>query len=134
MFVKVMKNPTEKEIENRPKNILAYGKEKDVSRKESEKIKEWKRFSESVENHIESYVLAQYGDYPDEMIESFTIQSIKEQLMRYVSRIGRSARSHDEELRDTLKIAHYACYLRKKIFDQYLNKPRLERNDENETE
>ena len=87
-----------------------------------EKLKEWRKFSELVESHIVNYVIPQYGDYPDE----FSLQSVKEQLLRYVGRINRSSRGPKEELRDSLKIAHYACFLRRKLFESYLESPNID--------
>ena len=75
------------------------------------KKKEWEEFSKLVSNHITNYVIPQYGDYPDKMIEYWDVYNIESQLIRYCARIGRSSRGEVEALRDCLKIAHYACYL-----------------------
>lgn len=61
--------------------------------------------------HIEGYVIPQYGDYPDEMIEGFNLVELKSQLKRYVGRIGTGVRGDIEALRDCYKIAHYACFV-----------------------
>ena len=79
------------------------------------KVIEWYKFAIEVMKHINNYVIPQYGDYPDKMIEDWDIKSIKEQLNRYVKRIGVGSRGLKEELRDALKIAHYACYLYTKL-------------------
>ena len=79
------------------------------------KTEEWKEFSERVTGHIENYVIPQYGDYPDEMIENWDVKSIQDQLVRYVKRIDTNVRSITEGRRDALKIAHYACYLFDKL-------------------
>ena len=81
----------------------------------SNKSQQWQGFSEQVDDHIENYVVPQYGDYPDDMAENFTTADIKAQLQRYVGRIGSNARGPVEAHRDCLKIAHYACLLRSKI-------------------
>lgn len=75
------------------------------------KIEQWRQFSKAVEDHIESYVVAQYGDFPDKTIAKFTPEKIQGKLEAYVDRIGKSARGHDDQLRDSIKIAHFACYL-----------------------
>ena len=79
------------------------------------KLSEWVEFSLEVDDHIENYCIPQYGDYPDEMIEGWTVENIKTQLEKYVKRIGVDVRGVEEAKRDTLKIAHYACLLLKKI-------------------
>jgi len=79
------------------------------------KIEEWIGFSEAVETHIKEYVIPQYGDYPDEMIKEFDLRDIQKQLGRYVKRIGSGSRGIEEAIRDSLKIAHYACYLHVKL-------------------
>lgn len=77
------------------------------------KQEEWSQFSMEVENHIVNYVLPQYGDYPDEAIDSWTVEHIKSELEKYVKRIGADVRGAEESVRDTFKMAHYACYLLK---------------------
>lgn len=77
------------------------------------KQEEWSQFSTEVEGHIVNYCLPQYGDYPDPIVESWTVSSIKSELEKYVRRIGVDIRGKEESERDALKIAHYACYLLK---------------------
>lgn len=77
----------------------------------SEKTRQWLIFSNKVANHIENYVVPQYGDLPDPMVEEYTVEAIKSKLTHYVGRIGRGVRGITEEKRDCLKIAHYMCYL-----------------------
>ena len=79
------------------------------------KKSEWTDFSCRVLEHIQNYCIPQYGDYPDEMIEEFSISDIRKQLERYVKRIGVDIRGIEESKRDALKIAHYACLLLAKI-------------------
>ena len=87
----------------------------------SGKQKLWLDFAVKVNNHILDYVVPQYGDFPDEMIENFSIIDIKKQLDRYVTRIDSGARGIEEAKRDTLKIAHYACYLLTKLNEKEIN-------------
>ena len=75
------------------------------------KVDQWKRFSDQVEDHIEYYVSKQYGDFPDKTIAKFTPEKIQGKLEAYVDRIGKSYRGHADEIRDCIKIAHFACYL-----------------------
>ncbi len=79
------------------------------------KKQEYAAFALEVIEHIKDYVIPQYGDYPDAMIDGFTIADIKAQLARYVGRIGTNARGQQEAERDCLKIAHYACLLLMKL-------------------
>ena len=82
------------------------------------KLSEWVEFSLEVDDHIEKYCIPQYGDYPDTMIEDWTINDVKTQLEKYIKRIGTNVRGREEAKRDTLKIAHYACLLLKKIEEE----------------
>lgn len=79
------------------------------------KKQEYAAFALEVIEHIENYVIPQYGDYPDKMIEGFTVADIKAQLARYVGRIGTNARGQQEAERDCMKMAHYACLLLMKL-------------------
>jgi len=82
------------------------------------KEREFAKFALEVIEHIKNYVIPQYGNYPDEMIDGFTIADIKAQLARYVGRIGTNARGQQEAERDCLKIAHYACLLLRKLREE----------------
>jgi hypothetical protein len=71
---------------------------------------DWASFATDVLNHIENYTVKQYGDRPDDQASNWSIEFIEEQLKKYTNRFGKNARS-GEELRDLLKIAHYAQIL-----------------------
>ena len=75
------------------------------------KIKQWRWFAGSVEDHVEGYVIPQYGDFPDKTIAKFTPEKIQGKLEAYVDRIGKSSRGPEDAKRDCLKIAHFANYL-----------------------
>lgn len=79
------------------------------------KLSEWEDFNSEVRLHIMEYVVPQYGDYPDSMIEGADLQFFKNQLDRYVKRIGSNARGIEEAKRDALKIAHYGCFIHTKL-------------------
>jgi len=68
-------------------------------------------FSRHVIDHIQNYVVPQYGDFPDKTIAKFTPEKIQGKLEAYVDRIGKSSRGPEDALRDCLKIAHFAAYL-----------------------
>lgn len=75
------------------------------------KVEQWQCFSKIVEEHIDSYVVGQYGDFYDSMIANWTPEKIQGKLEHLVARIGRGQRGEKEQHRDFLKIAHFACYL-----------------------
>lgn len=61
--------------------------------------------------HIYSYVIPQYGDFPDKTVAKFSIEKIQGKLEAYIDRIVRSSRGLKDELIDSLKIGHFCCYL-----------------------
>lgn len=69
------------------------------------------QFLDHVNMHIKTYVETQYGNFPDKTIAKFTCEKIQGKLEAYTDRMGRSARGQDDEIRDSLKIAHFGCYL-----------------------
>ena len=75
------------------------------------KIGQWQQFTTVVGDHINEYVIPQYGDFPDQTIAKFTPEKIQGKLEAYVDRIGKSSRGPEDAARDCLKIAHFACYL-----------------------
>lgn len=77
--------------------------------------KEWLRFSESVLRHIEEYAVPQYGDKGADMAHEYDIQTLQNQIRKYVGRFDTNARGEQEQMRDLLKIAHYACILYDKL-------------------
>ena len=84
----------------------------------SKKLEQWRNFNLRVSYHIEDYVVPQYGDFPDKMIDEWCQDDIKSQMERYVKRIGSGARGKEEAMRDCFKMAHYACYIFNKLKDQ----------------
>lgn len=71
---------------------------------------QWKYFSGKVFQHIEEYTVPQYGDAPDDMASSFSVRDLNLQLQKYILRqINGAKRGDAENMRDYLKIAHYAC-------------------------
>jgi hypothetical protein len=70
---------------------------------------QWNSFSALVMDHVENYTVPQYGDAPNDQVESWSAQDCVVQIRRYAARFGSGQRGKAEELRDLLKIAHYAC-------------------------
>jgi hypothetical protein len=83
----------------------------------SRKADEWERFSKILVGHIEHYALPQYGDYgeAEDLLGPMSADDCMEHLRQYVRRYGSGVRGECEELRDLLKIAHFAgvAYMRR---------------------
>lgn len=96
-----------------PKDVLDQRKEI----KMQTKLEQWEIFSKKVSEHIETYVVPQYGDYPDEHIGSMTLEQIKGKLSSYVARMGKVQVNggFERAIRDMLKMAHFACYAIEKM-------------------
>lgn len=75
----------------------------------------WVEFAANVHEHVENYTVAQFGDYPDDNIETMTAEECIKQVRKYVERFGRNQRGQEDQLRDMLKIAHYASFAWEKI-------------------
>jgi len=73
------------------------------------RLEEWEDFNQKMLIHIEDYTLAQYGNSSgDEQIDTFSIEDCWMNLMRYYNRRNSSVRGKKEQLRDIIKVAHYA--------------------------
>ena len=70
----------------------------------------WEKFSNRVLSLVLNYTIPQYGDKLDEQLSA---EFCMDQITKYTRRIkkGQNARGPGEDLRDCLKIAHYACIL-----------------------
>lgn len=78
------------------------------SRALSKKSNEWLNFAYTVINHVENYSVPQYG--PDITLNS-DVENPKDcmkYISKYIQRYGSERRGRIEELRDLLKIAHFA--------------------------
>lgn len=76
----------------------------------SQKGENWLRFATTVLEHIENYAVPQYGG---DVVDSPDVRS-KDDCIKYMSkylrRTGSERRGRIEELRDMVKIAHFAQY------------------------
>lgn len=90
----------------------------------SKKGLQWIGFSDLVLRHIEDYAIPQYGDFGDksDQASQLTIEQIKSFLEKHVSRIQKNKRGELEDVRDCLKIAHYACFLHNILSNELKNK------------
>ncbi len=73
----------------------------------SAKAADWAVFAGEVMNHIDNYVVPQYGDKGADLATDYTAQQCVDNIKRYAHRFGQNSRP-EETLRDLLKIAHYA--------------------------
>lgn len=73
----------------------------------AQRTKDWNEFAEKVADHIENYTVPQYGDAPNDNVESWSAQDCIAQVQKYAARFGTNQRAGQEEL-DLMKIAHYA--------------------------
>jgi isochorismate hydrolase len=74
----------------------------------SERLKRFLAVATLCANHIESYTVPQYGDYPNDQLTDMTQAEIKHDMQRYLNRMGRSSRGKEDAKRDMLKLMHYA--------------------------
>lgn len=86
----------------------------------AQRTKDWNEFAAKVADHIENYTVPQYGDAPNDNVESWSAQDCIAQVQKYAARFGNNQRTGQEEL-DLMKIAHYAQLamgkLKQKPFD-----------------
>lgn len=74
---------------------------------ESRRAYDWNVFSRKVWQHIENYTVPQYGDRGEDQVSNYDARMCVEQVKKYAARFGKGSRP-GEELRDIMKIAHYA--------------------------
>jgi hypothetical protein len=66
----------------------------------------WWQFGSAVENHIENYVIPQYGDVDSDKAHEYDPKDCIKQAEKYLARHGKNVREGQEEL-DLLKAADY---------------------------
>ena len=88
--------------------------------KPSIKWHDWQKFATKVGDHIEDYVVTQYGDQPDDHINGMSIEEVKGKMSSYVARIGKVqlTRGFETAKQDCFKLAHFAQYLHDKLVDE----------------
>ena len=76
------------------------------------RVLQWAKFNRQMELHIEQYTRQQYGtEDGNEQVDNFTVDDCWRSIERYFNRRGKNARGPIEELRDLIKIGHYAQLL-----------------------
>ncbi len=75
-----------------------------------DRIGDWNKFSDQVENHVEQYTIPQYQseDAKSDQVGAWTAEECVTSMQRYMNRFGKNLRGPKEALRDMLKVAHYA--------------------------
>lgn len=74
----------------------------------------WDDFARGVRNHINDYTVPQYGDYPDDLLEAYSVEDCIRAIEKYVKRFGKNSRPGQDKL-DMMKIAHYASEAHRKL-------------------
>lgn len=82
----------------------------------SKRGNDWITFSLRVLQHIEGYTIPQYGDAPNDEVESWTIEECLLAVKKYNARYGKNSREGQQEL-DFLKMAHFVQL----AYDKYIN-------------
>lgn len=70
---------------------------------------EFSYFAGIVEEHIANYTIPQYGDAPDDELETWTAAQCVKAISKYTARFESGRRGQLETLRDLVKIAHFAA-------------------------
>lgn len=74
-----------------------------------DRVADWDRFAAQVREHIIQYATPQYGNRDgSERLQQMTARECVDAIRKYLDRHGRNVRGPIEDLRDLLKIAHYA--------------------------
>lgn len=64
----------------------------------AQRTKDWNEFATKVADHIENYTVPQYGDAPNDNVESWSAQDCIAQVQKYAARFGNNQRTGQEEL------------------------------------
>lgn len=79
-----------------------------MDKKYSAKELAWKSFSHLVSGHIQNYAVKQYGPDIKENTDVEDTKDCLKYIAKYRNRHGAERRGRIEELRDLIKIAHFA--------------------------
>lgn len=72
----------------------------------SVQVNKWRAFAEAVEEHINNYVIPQYGDEDNEPAKEYNFEDCVKQAQRYLARAKTNQRPEGLE-RDMRKTAHW---------------------------
>lgn len=76
----------------------------------SEKGISWENFADIVYDHVENYSVPQYGPNIEENSDVASAEDCRKYIAKYLRRAGSERRGRIEELRDLVKIAHFAQF------------------------
>lgn len=81
---------------------------------------DWQRFHQQMLRHIEEYTRPQYEneDNTVDQVGAYCSEDCIRAINRYMARFKRNYRGNREQLRDMLKIAHYAQFAYDKLKDE----------------
>jgi hypothetical protein len=96
-------------MNDRPESYVHLASPESLHHVWSEREIEFFHFSELVKAHIASYTIPQYGDKPDDEVESWTAEQCVLAIQKYTKRFESARRGRIETLRDMVKIAHFAA-------------------------
>lgn len=68
----------------------------------------WQPYAAAVADHIRTYTIGQYGDWPHDKCTGYTVEDCLKQIDKYHLRQKKNARP-GEDARDLLKIGHYCA-------------------------
>lgn len=88
------------------------------------RLHEWMEFYAIVSNHVKNYTIPQYGDAPNDNLQTWSVEDCLRAIDKYVRRNQRvNARGRKEAMRDMVKIAHFACVAFWKMFATIQEEP-----------
>lgn len=76
----------------------------------SDKAYAWREFARMTLEHIENYSVPQYGPTLSENTDVTSTEDCLKYIAKYLRRHGSDRRGRIEELRDLVKIAHFAQF------------------------
>lgn len=72
-------------------------------------------FALNTVRHIDNYTVPQYGDAPNDMVETWTSTHVINQMQKYLKRMENNGRGDEDNILSCKKLAHYACILEGKL-------------------
>lgn len=77
-----------------------------------DRLRQWERFTFQMYKHIKQYAEKQYksNDEKKDLVNAYDSKECVKAIEKYVARFGSGARGPKEQMRDMLKIAHYAQF------------------------
>ncbi len=85
-----------------------------------DRLGDWEEFSRKVQKHILKYTIPQYQneDGESDQVGIWTASDCVNAIRRYIGRFDKNSRGEIDQLRDFLKIAHYAQFAYDKYRDE----------------